>query len=123
MTVVQKPGNHCHNQVIRQRLPVLEQVKIACHLIASVPFVVLTKDRQPESKCDRISSCMPARACPRNLTKGDRRCRKDNKTEEKTCIKLGPGRLGALKETHQLTPPPVSLLYAEAFLGGGGLTL
>jgi hypothetical protein len=48
---------------------------------------------------------------------------KRQQTEEKTCIKLGPGRLGALMETHQLSPPPVSLLYAEAFLGGGGVTL
>jgi hypothetical protein len=67
-------------------------------------------------------------ACPRNLTEGDRRCQKRQQIEDQTCIKLGPGRLGALMETHQHPPPPVSLLYTvatqgrEAFLGGGVVT-
>jgi hypothetical protein len=39
-------------------------------------------------------------------------------TEDKTCIKLGPGRLGAQMETHQHPPPPVRLLYTEATWGG-----
>jgi hypothetical protein len=34
------------------------------------------------------------------------------------CIKLGPGRLGAWMETHQQPPPPVSLLYTVAKVGG-----
>jgi hypothetical protein len=54
---------------------------------------------------------------------------KGQQTEDKTCIKLGPGRLCARMETHQQPPPPVRLLYTvttrgrEAFLRGGGVTL
>jgi hypothetical protein len=53
---------------------------------------------------------------------------KGQQTEDKTCIKLGPGRLCARMETHQHPPPPVNLLYTvatrgrEAFLWGGGVT-
>jgi hypothetical protein len=42
-------------------------------------------------------------------------------TEDKTCIKLGPGRLGAQMETHQPPPPPVSLLYTVTTRGGEGI--
>jgi hypothetical protein len=59
-----------------------------------------------------------ARACPRNLTGGNRRCQKRQETEDQTCTKLGPGRLGAWMETHQPPPPPVSLLYTVAKQGG-----
>jgi hypothetical protein len=58
------------------------------------------------------------RACPRNLTGGYGRCRKRQLTEDQTCIKLGPGRLGAQMETHQPPPPPVSLLYTVVTRGG-----
>jgi hypothetical protein len=50
---------------------------------------------------------------------------KRQQTEDKTCIKLGPGRLGAWMGTHQPPLPPASLLYTvatgggEAILGGG----
>jgi hypothetical protein len=40
------------------------------------------------------------------------------KKTDKTCMKLGPGRLGGLMETHQPPPPPVSLLYTVATQGG-----
>jgi hypothetical protein len=52
---------------------------------------------------------------------------KGQQTKDKTCIKLGPGKLGAQMETHQ--HPPVCLVYTvatqgrEAFLQGGGVTL
>jgi hypothetical protein len=54
---------------------------------------------------------------------------KGQQTEDQTCTKLGPGRLGAQMETHQPPSPPVGLLYTEAtwggeaFLRGGGMTL
>jgi hypothetical protein len=50
---------------------------------------------------------------------------KRQQTEDQTCIKLGPGRLGTLMETHQTPPPLVNLSYTavtqgrEAFFGGG----
>jgi hypothetical protein len=53
-------------------------------------------------------------ACPKTLTGGDGRCRKRQRTEDKTRINLQPGRLGGLMETHQQPPPPVSLLYTVA---------
>jgi hypothetical protein len=54
---------------------------------------------------------------------------KRQQTEDQTCIKLGPGRLGAWMETHQPSPPPVRLLYTVATQGrkvilrGGSVTL
>jgi hypothetical protein len=54
---------------------------------------------------------------------------KRQQTEDQTCIKLGPGRLGTQMETHQPPPPPVSLLYTvatqggDAVLGRGGVTV
>jgi hypothetical protein len=36
---------------------------------------------------------------------------KRKQTENLTCIKLGPGRLGAWMETYQPPPRPVRLLY------------
>jgi hypothetical protein len=53
---------------------------------------------------------------------------KGQQTEGKTCIKLGPGRLGVQMEAHQHPPPPVCLLYTvatrggEVFLREGGVT-
>jgi hypothetical protein len=55
-------------------------------------------------------------ACPINLTGSDRRCQKRQQTEDQTYIKLGPGRLGALMETHQQSP--VSLLSTAATWDG-----
>jgi hypothetical protein len=56
-------------------------------------------------------------------TRGNGRCQK-RQTEDQTYMKLGPGTLGALMETHQSSLPPVNSLYTvatqggEAFLGG-----
>jgi hypothetical protein len=53
---------------------------------------------------------------------------KGQQTEDKTYIKLGPGRLCAPTETHQPPPPPVRLLYTVTTRGGeevlrrGGVT-
>jgi hypothetical protein len=65
------------------------------------------------------------RAPPRNLTRSNRRLRKDKEKHEK---KLRSGGLGALVETHKPPPPLVSLLYTVAnkeveqqFLGGMAL--
>jgi hypothetical protein len=62
------------------------------------PVVNRTKLKVPLAS--PLLSC-PVGACPSNLTGGDGRCQKKQQTEDKTCIKLGPGRLGALMETHQ----------------------
>jgi hypothetical protein len=54
---------------------------------------------------------------------------KRQQTEDQTCIKLGPGRLGAWKGDTPTPPPLLYLLYTvakqgrEAFLGEGGMTL
>jgi hypothetical protein len=64
--------------------------------ITMKPLVQLIYANENAKECvssnERDPVSCPARACPRNPTKGNRRCRKD-KTEDKTCIKLGPGRL------------------------------
>jgi hypothetical protein len=50
-------------------------------------------------------------------------------TEDKACINLGPGSLGARMETHQPPPSPVSLLSTvetpgrKTSLGGACMTL
>jgi hypothetical protein len=64
-----------------------------------------------------LTQC-PAQACPRNLTGGRWEMQKGQKTEDQPCTKLGPGRLAAQMETHQPSPPPVSLLYTGAKQGG-----
>jgi hypothetical protein len=68
-------------------------------------------------------------ACLKHITEGDGRYQNRQQTEDKTCVKVQPGRLDAVMETHQHPPPPVSLLYTvatqgrEAFLRGGGMTM
>jgi hypothetical protein len=43
---------------------------------------------------------------------------KTQQTEDQTCTKLGSVSLGAWMETHQSSPPPVSLLCTVTTQGG-----
>jgi hypothetical protein len=85
----------------------------------AAPYKTLPQKKNKKTPKTKLRGCLTSRmslSWKPNLGRWE--MQKGQQTEVQTCTKLGPGGLGTRMETHQPPPPPVSLLYTVATLGG-----